>query len=632
MSSRLLKLFAATVVAAVLVSIGAGPAAAAPPANDDFSAAQVIGPALPITVPASTVEATAQPLEPNVNGNPAVRTVWFRWTAPAAGPVVVDLCDAGFTGSSSPFERFAVWTGAALNALTEVEAQSGECLLRFTAVAGTVYSVQVDYGNDQGTFTFRMRPLAPPANDNFASATVIGPALPVTLPSTNLDSTHQVGEPPFLGGASGSRSVWYRWTAPSTGQVRVNVCDFEAISGAANKAVAAYTGAAIGALVPVASTNNCELSFVANAGTTYSLAFSAYISGEGTFTFNLKDAPPPANDDFVKATTVGPGLPVTLQASNEFSSVEAGEPGHGGLGGTPAHSSWFNWTPTQNARVRIRACGRDFGARLGVYTGAAVNALTPVGDPPPYGPHCSKLLDAVAGTTYRIAAAGAPFDGGYGTYELDIHVLDVPTNDLFADAATLSDRLPTTVQGSTVDATYETGEPYHAPDYGNQTASVWYRWTARSDDAIILSACSQGEPNRIAVYSGTTLTGLDQIATADEGCRDGTKGGRLAIAPVAGETYLIAVAAAVRDFESPFTLATKGPAVTPPVKPPVIDPPRNGFNLKKAIKKCKKIKSQRKRRACIRKAKRTAAIARCKKIKKGQPRKVCIKKARKRFR
>lgn len=628
----------AALAAGAFLLAGAATASAAPPANDNFSAAQVIGPALPISVPASNVEATAQlPAEPNVAGNVPVSTVWFRWTAPAAGPVVVNMCDAGFTGPSFASPRFAVWTGAALNALTEVEAQSGDCLLRFGAVGGTVYTIQVDYGSYQGNFTFRMRQLAPPANDNFASATVIGPGLPVSIPSTNLDSTYQAGEPAGLGGASSSRSVWYRWTAPAAGQVRFDVCDFTRISGAANKALGVYTGAALGALATVGTTNNCELSFVASAGVTYRIVFSGYISGEGTFTFRMKNAPPPANDDFANATAVGPGLPVTVQGTNEFSTVQPGEPSHGGLGGNPAYSSWFNWTPAQNMRVRIKSCSRDFGARLGVYTGAAVNTLTEAGEPPPYGPYCTKLLNAVAGTTYRIAAAGAPQEGEYGNYLLDIHVLSVPANDDIEDAATLSSELPASVDGTTIDASVETGEPNHDPDYSNHTASVWYEWTARSDDAIIFSACSSTEPNRLAVYSRPEPDQLKRLDSAADGCRNGLKGGRLAIAPVAGQTYLLAVVAEERDFESDFTLSSTGPPViTPPVDPPVVNPPK-GFNLKKAIKKCKKIKgkgakAKRKRAACIRKAKKTAAIARCKKIANGKKRTTCIKKARKRFR
>ena len=634
MNFRLVGHSIAALSAAVFFLFGAASASAAPPANDNIANAQVIAQVLPVTVQASTLESTAEAGEPDIGGNAAQSTVWFLWTAGFTGTTVVNLCNSGFTGSDYPTEMFAVRQGAGFGAL--VEDQVGECLLRFNATIGVTYKIQVSFNGDQGNFALRLRQLTPPANDNFASATVIG-ALPANIPSTNVDSTHQVGEPAFLGGASSSRSVWYRWTAPSNGQVRIDVCDYERVAGAANRALGVYTGVAVNALLPVTTTNNCELSFTPVAGTVYSIGFSGYISGEMTFTFRMKNAPPPSNDNFANATSVGPALPVTVQGSNEFSTVQAGEPSHGGIGGTPAYSSWFNWTPAQNMRVRIKTCGKTFNPRLGVYTGLAVNALTEVGEAPPYGPYCTKLLNAVAGTTYRIAAAGGPQDGEYGPYVLDIHVLDIPGNDDLEDAATLSSDLPASVEGTTIDATYSDFEPYHDPDSSERTASVWYRWTAESDDAIIFSACSEGEPNRIAVYSGTGFEDFDRLASAGEGCRDGLNGGRLAIAPVAGQTYLIVVAAEERDYESDFTLSAIGPPVVPPVvDPPVVDPPKTQFNLKKAIKKCKKIKgksrkAKKKRANCIKKARKKAAIIQCRKIVSASKEKQCIKKAQRKF-
>ncbi|MCB0831748.1 MAG: hypothetical protein KDB64_12530, partial [Solirubrobacterales bacterium] len=107
----------------------------------------------------------------------------------------------------------------------------------------------------------------------------------------------------------------------------------------------------------------------------------------------------------------------------------------------------------------------------------------------------------------------------------------------------------------------------------------------------------------------------------------GTKGGRLAIAPVKGTLYFIAVVAALSDYESDFNLKIQGiPTST-----------KSAFNLKKAIAKCRKIKgknakAKRKRANCIKAARKKAAIIKCKKIKNAKSRNKCIKKARKRYR
>ncbi|MGB0119924.1 MAG: hypothetical protein WBP55_03085 [Solirubrobacterales bacterium] len=624
-----LKALAAIAVMASAIALPVTSASAAPPVNDNFANAQTVGPALPVSVPATTVEATAEAGEPNIAGNQPVSSIWFRWTAPANGINVVDLCDNGFDGGEYPTERIAVRTGATVATTVLVAERAGECNLRFPAVSGQQYRIQVDYGSDQGSFNFRLRQLAPPANDNFAAATAIGSALPSSTASSTIDSTYEAGEPGALGGPTSSRSVWFAWTPPATGRVRADFCDVVFHVGPLNRILALYTGNSLATLVPVASeTSNCILDFQATAGVPLKLAVSGNISGEFNFTLKLKSAPPPANDDFANAITVGPGLPVIVAGDNDFATAEAGEPGHGGFG-LARHSLWYRWTAPQNGKVAVRVCGKTFGGRLGVYTGNAVNALTEATiETPPYGPYCHAVLDAVAGTTYHLAAAGGTSSNDYGPFTLDIHTLDVPGNNDFADATDIGSKLPVSVTGTTVDADYESGEPAHTFGYGDQSPSVWYRWTAPSGEPAIFSACSTLEPVQLAVYSGTLLNELKPVAQASEGCPDGTVGGRLAVAPVAGQVYMLAVASLDRDFDSAFTLTGQGPTVKEPVAVPV----KPLFKLKKAIKKCKKIKSKKKRRKCIKAARKKAAIIKCKKLKGKKSQKKCVKKARKRFR
>jgi len=625
-------LISATAIIATGLMLAASPAMAAP-ANDNFASAQVIGPALPVNVPASNVGATAEVGEPDIYSNDVTSSVWFRWTAPSAAKVVVDLCNNGFTGDEFPFEKFAVRTDFNSGPGLKME-PAGECSARFTPVASTIYYIQVDYGSDQGTFNFKLRPLAPPANDNFTSAKVIGPALPVSLNTTNGDSSWEANEPATLGGSSSSRSVWYSWTAPSTGRVALDVCESTPIVGASNKRVVVYTGGPlITNLVQYAvPDSDCEINFLANVGVKYTIAFSGYISGEMNFVLNLINAPPPTNDNFAAATVVGPGLPISLAGNNDFSTAEVGEPQHTGIGNA-YHSNWYSWTPAANTRVRISACSKTFdAARVGVYTGAAVNALTQVAEKPGFAPHCRVALNAVAGTTYRIAAAGGPQENAHGAYTLDIHTENLPANDSFANAQVIGPDLPATINGTTVDATVEEDEPSTDPYGGNRNPSVWYRWTAPSDDPMIFSACSTGpETPVIATFSGTVIGDLEHIDSDDKGCRDGSKGGRLAIAPVAGQVYYVLIESSSEDYDTAFTLSAIG------LKEEAITPPVAKFNLKKAIAKCKKIKgtsrkAKKKRANCIKAAKKKAAIIKCKKLTSASAEAKCIKTAKKKFR
>jgi hypothetical protein len=616
---RLMRGIAALALTAFLWAGSGNAAQAAPPANDDFASAQVIGPALPVAAPGTNVEATAQAGEPAVAGNPAISTVWFRWTAPSAGTRVIDLCEDNFSGPADAFRTVEAYTGATLGTLVSVgEGSTGDCLIRFNAILGQEYRFQVDYRNAPGTFIFRLRQLGPPVNDSFVNATEVGPGLPVSLSASNVDSTWQASEPANLGNSGSSRSVWFRWTAPANGQVRVSACDFTTVSGAANLTLGIYTGATLPSLsAVVAASGNCEQTFVASAGTIYRIAFSGSVRGEGNFTLNIRDAPPPPNDDFANAQDVGPGLNLFAFGNNEFASAEPGEPAHTGPGFPAARSVWFKWTPIRAERVAVRACNREFGARVAVYTGNALNSLTGVGEVPGYAPHCRVLLNAVIGTTYFIAVGGGPQDGAFGDFVLQVRRESRPANDNFASAKRLIIKAPGRINGTTVDATTEPGEDAHDPD-GSSAASgsVWYRWTAQRSRPLTLFACSPSEPMAIAAYTGNATAGLTRVASSATGCKTG-KGGRITIPQVRGTAYRVAVAALDRDFPRSFTLSSRVST--------------RKFILGKQIKRCRKIDGKTKRQRCIRKARKTKAMLKCQVRLDAAAQTRCVKAARKRF-
>src|SRR5437763_12486217 len=79
---------------------------------------------------------------------------------------------------------------------------------------------------------------APPDNDAFASAHAIsGPSGSVT--GSNVDATAEPGEPDH--GNTGGASVWYAWTAPSSGAVT-----FTTAGSSFDTLLAAYTGSTVG--------------------------------------------------------------------------------------------------------------------------------------------------------------------------------------------------------------------------------------------------------------------------------------------------------------------------------------------------------------------------------------------------
>jgi hypothetical protein len=618
MVKQVLTRGAAAFAFALLLWAGSGSAAqAAPPANDNFASAQIVGPGLPVAAPGTNVEATAQAGEPAVAGNAAISTVWYRWTAPAGGTTVIDLCNDSFSGPAGSFRTVEVYTGATLGSLvSQAEGETSNCLVRFSAILGQDYKIQVDYRENPGTFIFRLRQLSPPVNDNFVNATEVGPGLPVSTSATTVDSTWQASEPASLGNSGSSRSVWFTWTAPANGQVRVSACDFQTVSGAGNRTVGIYTGATLASLVVVAAGDACQQSFLASAGTVYRIAFSGSIRGEGVFTLGIVAAPPPPNDNFASAQQVGPGLNLTAFANNEFASSEPGEPAHTGPGFPAARSVWFSWTPIESARVSVGACDREFGARVAVYTGNALNSLTNVGELPGYAPHCRVLLNATPGTTYFIAVGGGPQDNAFGDFVFKVSKERKPANDNFASAKSLIIKSSGRIAGTTRDATVEVSEDAHDPDQtSSDGGSVWYRWKAQRSRALVLSACSPVEPLAIAVYTGSG-PGLTRVASSETGCGS-DNGGRVKIAQVKGTVYRLAVAARDRDFPDSFVLAAKVNT--------------KKFNFKRQLKRCGKAGSRTKRQRCVKAARRKKAVLKCQARLDAAKQTQCVKAARKKY-
>lgn len=132
-------------LASLVLCAGSAQAATVPP-NDDFADAAEVPAALPHSTSVDNRIATKETGEPDPGGFSDGHTVWYSWTAPKDGLVSIDNC----TGEHSD-AGIAVYTGTAVNALTEVASNAGagglcweEAEVRFQAVEGTNYKIQVD--------------------------------------------------------------------------------------------------------------------------------------------------------------------------------------------------------------------------------------------------------------------------------------------------------------------------------------------------------------------------------------------------------------------------------------------------------------------------------------------------------
>lgn len=242
----------------------------------------------------------------------------------------------------------------------------------------------------------------------------------------------------------------------------------------------------------------------------------------------------PANDSFSAAAALSSSAG-SVSGSNVDATKETGEPGHAGNAG--GASVWYRWTAPSAGDATVDTLGSGFDTLLAVYTGGAVNGLTPVAssDDVDGGLQSRVAFRAVAGTTYRIAVDG--YRGASGNVVLHHLVRDPrPANDGFEAARELAGSSGS-VRGSNVFATRQPGEPGHAGNAGG--ASVWYRWRAPTTGTVAVSTRSSDFDTVLAVYRGRALGGLTPVAANDDFA--GTLQSRVIFTARAGATYRIAV-------------------------------------------------------------------------------------------
>lgn len=180
-----------------------------PPANDQFANSITLSGSS--TVAGGTnVLATKENGEPNHGGNPGGKSVWWSWTAPASGDVVVN------TNGSNFATLLGVYTGSSVNALTPVvplgvrRPEAANSSLTFTATTGVIYRIAVDgvdaaSGNIQLSVALTTPPVAGPATIaswNFDATPYPNP-LAATIGSGSIDFNGWGGAVTNFGGVTG---------------------------------------------------------------------------------------------------------------------------------------------------------------------------------------------------------------------------------------------------------------------------------------------------------------------------------------------------------------------------------------------------------------------------------------------
>lgn len=115
-----------------------------------------------------------------------------------------------------------------------------------------------------------------------------------------------------------------------------------------------------------------------------------------------------------------------------------------------------------------------------------------------------------------------------------------PANDAFAAAVLLpNDVNSKTTSGTTLFATAEPAEPDHAEKPGHHSA--WWRWIAPSTGTVTFDTQGSHFDTVLAVYTGTTLADLKQVAQNDDVDPGVLRYSSVSFTAFAGKTYWVAV-------------------------------------------------------------------------------------------
>jgi PKD repeat protein len=244
---------------------------------------------------------------------------------------------------------------------------------------------------------------APPANDDFANATVISQgSLPFSESVTIDEATTEASEPGQCYW-SNSQTVWYAFTPSATGLYRLTRSSSFYYQFAA---LWQQNGSTIGDLSSMGCVSwwygSSTMTFSGQAGTTYYIQAGANFSSPGSSGITLERIAAPSNDDFASAEVVG-SLPFSDASDTLGGTTEGGEPIPScNYTGQQVGSIWYRYTPAADGWVSASTSGSYPTTVFAAYSGNSLGSLTQLACHTQYG----RMTFAVqAGQTYTFLVA-----------------------------------------------------------------------------------------------------------------------------------------------------------------------------------------------------------------------------------
>lgn len=398
------------------------------PINDDFSSAAEVANS-PFIVSGFNSNASLETGEESHDADASDKSIWWKWTAAADGFTEISTEGSDFNSALMVYQGASLGTLQIVAKNRDLSPAKNGARVSFNASAGVDYYIAVDgLLGDSGNVSLSLGQSV--VNDDFVNALEIS-GINFRTTSDNIGASREANEPEHVENTFGSKSVWWDWTAPLSGNVTVST----SASNSFDTILAVYTGETLEDLNPIAVNDDDErtgvwtslVTFYAQQGESYKIAVDGWNGGYGEIALTVAMA---ENDDREDARTVYVDTLEDVSFNNQ-ATRELGEPSHGG--DAVGRSLWWKWIATRSGQAEISTFGSDFDTTLAVYRGNFISNVTLLDENDDSGGALSSrvAVDVTVGETYWVAVDGNSFreDRSYGLVRLNIAVQEDPSSD-----------------------------------------------------------------------------------------------------------------------------------------------------------------------------------------------------------
>ncbi|MEW6159658.1 MAG: immunoglobulin domain-containing protein, partial [Verrucomicrobiota bacterium] len=444
--------------------------------------------------------ATTEPGEPDING----RSMWYSWTAPAAGVLRARVSSLAFIPCVRAFR------GDRVDALTVLAASgfdsgniyvSANERIEIAVTSGCTWN-----GGVWGPYTlavdFRV-PRPASANDAFASAFPIEP-FPYLFEGNLQGATREPREPTGPVPLVAPETLWWRFSASEVG-----VLTLAATAEDRPPILHAYRGTLLENLEWLTVSDGGILHLQSAPGETYwiQLSQSPVVGDVDEFTLRATFMAKPGSDDFSKSIPLE-GLQQSVWTAFLDATIEPGEPIENPQ---TKQSLWWSWAAPADGRVWLNPAtvlrnGTYSSAMISLWNGPVVDRLLRV----PFRQEVSGgpiLFGVKAGVIYHFQAWTTTTGFEPTGFQFTFTPFGPLENDHFHQAIPLNSLRGSSLQ-SIIGATREINEPVHRS--GTSNKSLWWRWHApiNCSAANVINGFGTLNNVTLAVYQGSSVDTL----------------------------------------------------------------------------------------------------------------------------